>query len=173
MLFTLGIGSNIGMASVIITVLRDEFPKLKQWWLAIGAAVFGIGVGSIFCTPAGQFLLNLVDFYGVSNVVFFLAVAELIAIAWIYGVKQICQDIEFMSKRKTGWYWRITWQIVTPIFMIVILIYTIVDMKLVKYRDYDYPKLVHGKNSILFKMSVHFNCFYFSQELDGFYLVLV
>jgi len=36
-------------------------------------------------TPGGQFILNLVDFYGVSFTALILAIGELVAVAWIYG----------------------------------------------------------------------------------------
>lgn len=34
----------------------------------------------------GQYILNLVDFYGASFIVFILAIAELVAVSWIYGI---------------------------------------------------------------------------------------
>jgi len=65
-------------------------------------------------TPGGQFILNLVDFYGCTFIALVLAIAELLAVGWIYGVKRICSDIEFMLNVKTSFYWRICWAIVAP-----------------------------------------------------------
>lgn len=36
-------------------------------------------------SKGGQFILNLVDFFGASYIVFILAIAELVAVCWIYG----------------------------------------------------------------------------------------
>lgn len=178
MLFTLGIGSNMGIASVLITAIKDAFPKLKQWFLAIAVAVFGISVGSIYITPGGQYLINLFDFFGASFVAFFLAVGELITFGWIYGVERLCKDIEFMLSRKTGLYWRICWRFITPALMAFILIYTIVDMKLITYRDYVYPTLLYGMYYMIFFKEfilIFFNFYFlmFLQSLDGFCLQLV
>ena len=51
MLFVLGIGSNVGMASCVMTVIRDRFPHLKHWVVAIIIATVGLSVGLIYTTP--------------------------------------------------------------------------------------------------------------------------
>lgn len=156
MLFTLGIGSNVGIASVLITAIKDSFPKLKQWLLAIVVGLFGICIGSIYITPGGQYLINLVDFFGASFIAFFLAVTQLITFGWIYGVDRLCKDIEFMLSRKTGWYWRICWRFITPAMMAFILIYTIVDMKLITYGGYVYPTLFYGTHTYISSFYANF-----------------
>lgn len=85
MLFVLGIGSNIGMASCVMTVIRDRFPLLKHWLVALIISIIGFCIGLIYLTPGGQYILNLLDFHGASFIAFILAVFELIAIGWIYG----------------------------------------------------------------------------------------
>lgn len=85
MLLVLGMGSNVGMASCVITVIKDRFTFLSHWMLAIAMAVVGFVCGLVYMTPGGQFILNLVDFFGCSFIALFLAIAELMTIAWIYG----------------------------------------------------------------------------------------
>ena len=136
MLFMLGIGSNIAMMSCIMTVIRDRFTKVKNWHAAFALAVLGVALGSIYVTPVsllliktyhglcndfililkgGQFILNLVDFYGASFVVFVLGIAELITIGWIYGVTRFCKDIEFMLGFRPNIYWRLCWRYIVTI----------------------------------------------------------
>lgn len=87
MLFVLGIGSTVGMGSCILRVIRDQFGLRSPpiWKLASGLAVLGFTVSIVYMTPGGQFILNLVDFYGVSFTALILAIGELVAVAWIYG----------------------------------------------------------------------------------------
>lgn len=89
-------------------------------------------------------MLNMVDYFGVSMVVYVLAIAELLTLGWIYGVSQICKDAEFMLGIKTSWYWRICWGIITPLMMIAILIYQIVQYEPLKYNGYEYPTTYYG-----------------------------
>lgn len=54
MLFALGIGSNVGMTSCVMTVLRDQFPSLQHWKVVFGIGFVGLSLGSIFVTPVGK-----------------------------------------------------------------------------------------------------------------------
>lgn len=144
MLFVLGIGSNIAMVSCVITVIRDRFPKIDCWKIAVVVAIVGVSVGTIYTTPGGQFLINFLDFYGASFVALILAIVELITVSWIYGVDRLCLDIEFMLKRKTGIYWRVCWKYVTPTMMIFIFAYFVWTWKPIDYQGYQYHPKMHG-----------------------------
>ena len=54
MLFVLGIGSNIAMATCVMTALRDQFPKLKHWQAASGISCAGLLVGLFYVTPVSS-----------------------------------------------------------------------------------------------------------------------
>lgn len=60
-------------------------------------------------------------------------------------MNRLCRDIEFMIGRKVGLYWRICWGILTPVSMIVILIYTFISYKPLEYKDQTYPAWATGK----------------------------
>ncbi|XP_068146609.1 sodium-dependent nutrient amino acid transporter 1 [Drosophila tropicalis] len=138
MLFVLGIGSNVGMASCLSTVIKDQFVNLKNWVVVVGIAIVGYFLGLFYITPGGQYVLNLLDFFGATFVALVLAIFELIAIGWIYGVKRLCRDVEFMLGIKTSLYYRICWAIVTPLMMITILIYMLALYEPLTYKDYTY-----------------------------------
>ncbi|KAH8260943.1 hypothetical protein KR044_000903 [Drosophila immigrans] len=166
MLFVLGIGSTVGMGSCILRVIRDQFgPRAgPSWALAGGLATLGFGVSIVYMTPGGQFILNLVDFYGVSFTALILAIGELVAVAWLYGkslailshislldrdasqltgVRRFCADIKYMMGIETGWYWRLCWAFVTPGLMTAVLLYMLVDMSALTYKGVAYPQLAH------------------------------
>ncbi|XP_053966359.1 sodium-dependent nutrient amino acid transporter 1 isoform X1 [Anastrepha ludens] len=142
MLFVLGVGSNIGMSSCVIAVFKDRFAHIPQWVITIGFAIFSFLCGLIYTTPGGQFLLNLIDFFGCSFIALFLAIGEIFTISWIYGVKRFCKDIEFMCNIKTGLYWRICWAICTPGLMFLVLIYTLINYKPLQYKGVEYPDYI-------------------------------
>ncbi|KAH8407669.1 hypothetical protein KR222_010143 [Zaprionus bogoriensis] len=145
MLFVLGIGSTVGMGSCILRVLRDQFGQRAgpSWALAGGLAILGFGVSIVYMTPGGQFILNLVDFYGVSFTALILAIGELLAVAWLYGVRRFCADIKYMMGIELGCYWRMCWAYITPGLMTAVLLYMLVDMKGLTYKGVAYPQLAH------------------------------
>jgi solute carrier family 6 amino acid transporter-like protein 5/7/9/14 len=67
--------------------------------------------------------LKLVDFYGASFTAFILAIGELYAFSYIYGVDRLCRDIEFMLGFRPNFYWRVCWKFLTPGLMTAILLY--------------------------------------------------
>ncbi|SPP74041.1 sodium-dependent nutrient amino acid transporter 1 isoform X2 [Drosophila guanche] len=143
MLFVLGIGSNVGMTSCLTTVIKDQFGHVKNWMIVVAIAVIGYLLGLLYITPGGQFVLNLLDFYGATFVALVLAIFELVAIGWVYGVKRLCRDVQFMLGIKTSLYYRICWAVVTPLLMFTILIYTLARYEPLKYKDYTYQSGVY------------------------------
>uniref|UniRef100_A0A1I8M2C5 Transporter n=1 Tax=Musca domestica TaxID=7370 RepID=A0A1I8M2C5_MUSDO len=140
MMFILGVGSNVGVISSVITVICDGFPAIKRWIVVCVMVVICYCFGLMYITPGGQFIMNYIDFYAVTLVAIVLGIFELIAASWIYGVKNICRDIKFMLTIKTSIYYRICWGIVTPVFMTAVLIYMLVDYEPLKYNDTLYPE---------------------------------
>ena len=123
MLFVLGVGSAVGLQSSIVTNLMDISPKTKQWKMAGICSILGFLIGLIYITPGGQYMLQLVDYFGGTFLIFALAIFELVGIFWIYGIENFCWDLEFMLKRPVTPFWRLSWFILTPAIMITILIY--------------------------------------------------
>jgi solute carrier family 6 (neurotransmitter transporter, glycine) member 5/9 len=101
--------------------------------------VIGCLIGLVYVTPGGQFVLNLVDHFGGTFLIFALAILEVVGIFWIYGLENFCLDLEFMTKRKVTAFWRIAWTTVTPGLMIIIFIYTMVKLENPRYMDKEYP----------------------------------
>lgn len=62
----------------------------------------------------------------------------------LLGIKRFCEDILFMVGLKTGLYWRLCWGIITPGLMLAVLIYTLIDLKPLTYKNVDYPQIAHG-----------------------------
>lgn len=90
-------------------------------------------------------MLNLVDYFGGTLLIFCLAVFETAGIFWIYGLESYCWDLEFMTGRKTSLYWRTCWIFITPVLMAVIFIYSMATIKPLQYSGWDYPVSLTGK----------------------------
>ncbi|XP_057323724.1 sodium-dependent nutrient amino acid transporter 1-like [Microplitis mediator] len=144
MLYVLGIGSGIALAGGIISIISDQFPQLKFWKIVLGVCLFGLGVGSVYCTPGGQFILNLVDYYAASFIVFTFAFFEIVGIFWVYGLENILDDIEFMLKKRPSVYWRICWGVVTPVLLGIIFIYSLIDRSPLQYGHTLYPNSAYA-----------------------------
>ncbi|XP_054719729.1 sodium-dependent nutrient amino acid transporter 1-like [Uloborus diversus] len=125
MLFVLGIGSSMSMIETLLTVLKDKFPVLRKrkWLLALGICAMFFALGLPLTTNIGQLILVLLNNYGAGVAVFFYAVLEVIAVSWIYGLKNFCRDVEFMLERPPGIFWKFTWAVTAPLALTVIFIF--------------------------------------------------
>lgn len=85
MLFVLGVGTAVAFSNVVISVIMDQFPKLVYWMVVLGVATAGFIVGITYCTPGGQYILNLVDYFGGTFILVLLACFEVVAVSWVYG----------------------------------------------------------------------------------------
>lgn len=144
MLFVLGIGSAIAIIGGIVSVISDQFPSWKNWHIVLATSLFGFLVGTIYCTPGGQFILSLVDYYGASFVVFVLATLEMTGIFWVYGLENLLDDVEFMLNRRPSIYWRLCWGLITPVLLATILIYNIATLTPLTYRGVYYPSSAYA-----------------------------
>ena len=136
MLFVLGIGSLVALHGCANTVIMDNFPTIKPWKVSGLTALIGFLIGIVYVTPGGQFILTIVDFFGGNMVIFIFGIVEITAIMWWYGAENFCNDVEFMTKQKVGIYWRFTWSIITPCFLIAIFIYFICTITRLSYGSY-------------------------------------
>ncbi|XP_073945333.1 sodium-dependent nutrient amino acid transporter 1-like [Choristoneura fumiferana] len=150
MMAVLGVGSGVGLLSTINTVLLDAFPRVPTIYMATCACISGFLVGLVYVTPGGQYILEIVDYYGGTFMRLFAAIIETIGIFWIYGLENLCLDIEFMLGVKPNFYWRICWSIITPFIMIAVFMYAMIATDaLVFGDDYVYPREAYIAGNML------------------------
>ncbi|KAL7646019.1 UNVERIFIED_CONTAM: hypothetical protein RMT77_002920 [Armadillidium vulgare] len=122
MLFTLGVGSASALTGCVITVITDKFQNVRRFLVTIIVCTAGFLFGLFYITPQGQYILYLVDYFGGNLVIFVLASLEVVAVTYVYGMKNFIRDIEFMLHRRTGIYWRICWSLIIPFFLFYLFI---------------------------------------------------
>lgn len=66
-----------------------------------------------------MYLLQLLDWYAASISVIAVCFVEIIAVGWIYGIKNFVRDVEFMIGCKVGFWWIICWKYITPVILVV------------------------------------------------------
>lgn len=149
MMSVLGVGSSVALLSTLNTLLYDAFPKVRTVYMSAIACTIGFISGLVYVTPGGQFILELVDYYGGTFLVLFAAIAEIIGVFWVYGLETLCLDIEYMLNIKTSFYWRMCWGIITPFMMIAVFIFALISSDSVKFAGIPYPVSAHVCGYIL------------------------
>ncbi|GBP68512.1 Sodium-dependent nutrient amino acid transporter 1 [Eumeta japonica] len=84
MMAVLGVGSAVALLSNINTVFLDAFPRVPTIYISAIGCCCGFLSGLVYVTPGGQYILELVDYYGGTFLILFTAITETIGVFWIY-----------------------------------------------------------------------------------------
>ncbi|XP_052132163.1 sodium-dependent nutrient amino acid transporter 1-like, partial [Frankliniella occidentalis] len=140
MLLTLGVGSAVALLGNLTTLCGDALmPRAPTWAVSLATCLVGALLGLVYVTPGGQYVLTLVDYYSGTFPIFVLVAAEMVVIGWVYGLDNLCRDLELMLGQRPGLYWRLTWGLITPVTMIVILVYTIATAQRLEHNGRPFP----------------------------------
>jgi len=156
MLFLLGLDSEFALFETVLVAIYDTFPSLRKQKVGVTSAMcficFLLGLPCI--TQSGQYVLDLMDTYGASISVMVIAVAEMIAVMWGYGVNNFCKDLQSMLGFFPGLYFKVCWVIISPLLLMVILVAAIIDWTKPSYGSLPYPEWAHGVGLALTVISV-------------------
>ncbi|XP_012694184.1 sodium- and chloride-dependent transporter XTRP3 isoform X1 [Clupea harengus] len=130
MLLLLGMGSMLGNVTAIITPLRD-FKVLARNFsnetLNGLVCLFCLLLGLGFTTRSGNYWFTMFNEYGATFSLLFIVLIEVVTVSYIYGLKRFEKDIEDMLGHRPNWYWKIMWAVVSPVLLISLFIFYIVD----------------------------------------------
>ncbi|XP_019761113.1 sodium-dependent nutrient amino acid transporter 1 [Dendroctonus ponderosae] len=139
MLFVLGVGSLVALQNCLNTVIKDAFPSIPSWVISVATASGMFLIGLMYVTPGGQYMLDLVDHFGGTFIIFVFAILEVLAIVFLYGLQNFCLDLEYMTNHKPGIYWRLCWGLIMPVLLVTIFIYFVATLPVLTYGIYGKP----------------------------------
>lgn len=141
MLFTLGLDSEFALLETVMTCIQDEYPHLRKYksYMCVG-----FGVVLYFCalpcvTPAGDYIVSLMDHYGADFSVLFVATCECISVMWVYGVRRFLNDCTYMLGHppRPMIFWAVCWTFCSPILIGALFLY--------RMADYNPPEIRKGE----------------------------
>ncbi|KAL4235363.1 hypothetical protein ACF0H5_006999 [Mactra antiquata] len=130
MLLTLGLDSMFGMVESVVTSLVDLnlIPRAKKWhYFSLVCGVSFI-LSLCFANQAGPYVFVLFDEYSGNIPLLIVALFQVLAVSYIYGLKRFSDDIELMTGQRPNWYWLACWKYISPIAMFIILVASLAKM---------------------------------------------
>lgn len=131
LLWFAGVTSAIALVNVITAIFEEDFNivRSKGAWIAF-AIVFLTGVfvnieGAMKTKELTDYL-DLADFYAGSLLLLVVALIEVIAVQWLWGISESYKEMHrgaFITIPK--WYWTIVAGVIAPIYLTVMLIWFI------------------------------------------------
>ncbi|XP_061105390.1 sodium- and chloride-dependent GABA transporter ine-like [Conger conger] len=150
MLLCLGLDSQFAMVEVMVTSLLDasggailRYLKHKEFVvLVVCCAALLLGIPHVM--QVGIYVFQLMDHYIAIVSILFLAFFEVVAICWIYGVKRLSQNIEEMTGKKPSIFFTVCWMVISPVLVLVILVFSVIQFTPATYGSYVYPTWAQG-----------------------------
>ncbi|KAJ0063898.1 hypothetical protein NL108_013623 [Boleophthalmus pectinirostris] len=143
MIIMLGLDSTFAGLEGVITAMLDEFPHVlaKRRELFVFGLVCVCYLGALSTlTYGGAFVVKLFEEYATGPTVITVVLLEVIAVSWFYGTTRFCNDVHYMLGFYPGWFWRICWVAICPIFLLFIIISFLAFPPDVKLFNYHYPQ---------------------------------
>jgi len=132
MLLMVGISSQIGILLGFLLPIHDSFLKdrITQSKFTGLTCMAMAAIGIIFCLRCGLNWVDIFDGYSGTLPLLCIALAEVLVAAWVYGTDAMEEDIEFCCgfKSKIQPFWNICWKYISPMFLAVIIVFSVVDL---------------------------------------------
>ncbi|XP_051811621.1 sodium-dependent neutral amino acid transporter B(0)AT1-like [Acanthochromis polyacanthus] len=126
MLFCLALSSMFGSIEGVVVPLQDLRLLPRSWPKEVFSGLtclVSFALALIFAQRSGSYWLALFDNFAGSIPLLVIGFCEMFAVMYIYGVDRFNKDIEFMIGHKPNIFWQVTWRVISPLIMIVILVF--------------------------------------------------
>jgi len=165
MLIMLGMDSAMGGLECVITGLMDEYQEFfkkraisrEKFTLFVVLCSYLVAITCV--TPGGFYIFSLLEHYAAGINLVTTVFFEAVAVSWVYGLRNLSDDVYAMLGRRPGLYWKLCWKFISPIFLFVVIIMQLSDTKqftITKYdgSPYHYPVWAHWLGRLLLVSTV-------------------
>lgn len=85
-------------------------------------------------------MVNFLNVYGPGLAILFVVFVEAAGVFWFYGVDRFSDDVQSMLGERPGLFWRICWFYISPVFLLVIFIFSLLGYEDMLGGEYEYPE---------------------------------
>ncbi|KAM9349533.1 sodium- and chloride-dependent betaine transporter-like [Symphorus nematophorus] len=146
MLILLTVDTHFVTAECFITSISDLFPKLfrkpgRREIFVLVICLFFFLIHLMLVTEGGIYIFQLIDYYGTTRAcLYFMALSECLALAWIYGADRVIDNMEDMTGQRPSVFFKLCWKYIIPLLSLISFILYLFDYKHLKINDqYIYP----------------------------------
>lgn len=84
-------------------------------------------------------MVKLLEEYATGPAVLTVVLIEAVAVHWFYGITQFCSDVKEMLGFSPGWFWKICWVAISPLFLLFIICSFLMNPPQLRLFQYNYP----------------------------------
>lgn len=84
-------------------------------------------------------MVEFLNVYGPGLAILFVVFIESAGVFWFYGVDNFSNDIKQMLGKRPGIYWRFCWKYISPVFLLVVCIFSFLGHEDMLNPEFKYP----------------------------------
>ncbi|CAF1036776.1 unnamed protein product [Didymodactylos carnosus] len=142
MVINLGLDSDFGGLEAMYTALSDEYPLLKR--NRKSGMLIMCGLLIIACLPTvtqgGNYVVQFLDKFSTAPSLMLVVMLEAIAATWIYGIKNLVNDMRVNLGFEPNLFFRIAWTVLCPLIVILLMILSLTYSDALTYGNYVFPQ---------------------------------
>ncbi|XP_074640363.1 sodium- and chloride-dependent glycine transporter 2-like isoform X2 [Tubulanus polymorphus] len=142
MLLTIGLDSQFVTFETLTTGFVDQFPKQlrkRKLLFTFSLVILEVIVGLLTVCRAGIYWFQLIDWYSAAFSIMLFAIIECLVLSYIYGLNRLYDEIRMMIGYYPIFVWKICWCAITPLLLVVCLLYALIKQVAPYYGTYFYP----------------------------------
>ncbi|KAL2094664.1 hypothetical protein ACEWY4_009383 [Coilia grayii] len=142
MIIALGLDSTFAGLEGVVTAAIDEFPRVlskrREWFVLALVLVCYLGALTTVAY-GGAYVVKLFEEFANGPAIITIVFLEVVVVSWFYGVSRFCADVQLMLGFVPGLFWRSSWMVLSPCFLLFIIISFLVVAPELKLFEYVYP----------------------------------
>ncbi|XP_060083068.1 sodium- and chloride-dependent glycine transporter 1-like [Ylistrum balloti] len=138
-----GLDAQVVCTETVVSFLEGFSNRLgrhRHLYLVLLVNAIMLLINLPFCTQAGPYMFQLVDWYLPTWSVVVIALLEVIAIMWCYGGHRVDHGLQDMIGRKMPHVFRVAAAYISPVLCLLLLLTSFVTYRPPKYGSYEYPE---------------------------------
>ena len=151
-----GLSSAISLVEAFTSAVVDKFHYRRKTVVSV-VCVTGFLGSIIFATKSGLFLVDIVDHFITHYGLVIIGIMECVLIGWIFKAGKLREHIDHASGKRLVSFWDICVRFVTPIVLIVLLVYDLITEFSSPYEGYSWLAIILiGRDWLLAAMVASF-----------------
>ncbi len=151
-----GLSSAISLVEAFTSAVVDKFHYKRKTVVSV-ICVTGFLASIIFTAKSGLFWVDIVDHFITHYGLVIVGIIECVLIGWIWKADRLREHINHVSDKKLLPFWDICVRFITPIVLIILLIYDLFTEVSAPYGDYPWLAIILiGRDWLIVTMIISF-----------------
>eukprot|EP01065_Artemidia_motanka_P030216 TRINITY_DN36228_c0_g1_i1.p1 TRINITY_DN36228_c0_g1~~TRINITY_DN36228_c0_g1_i1.p1 ORF type:complete len:591 (+),score=132.20 TRINITY_DN36228_c0_g1_i1:43-1815(+) len=157
-LFVLGLDSTFAWVETINTYVNDALlargKTVPRWITASMSSLVLFAIGVLYCTRAGNYLLDIVDHFVGSHTLLAVAAFELLMYRMDYGADRAIEAVRSACGRTLCGFWQFAWNWSSPVLICFLFCWIFITDAITPYEGYPAGLLAVGWTGFALIVSV-------------------